>query len=367
MSDKQATVGLKLLLGLFVYLSTTLVVLTALGFWWASVQFSAPGTLTETKLITIERGLGLNKIARRLETEGAINSAHIFIFGTRILGAQSDLKAGEYELKPGMSPRDIMAQLRDGKTVVRRVTIREGLTSFEIVRLLGTVEGLSGEISAIPPEGSLLPNTYDYQLKEDREQILNRLQREMSLLLVDLCHVQVDEFSSFSDLSQMECSILPDPSMPSVDKKRSLKTVNDVLTLASIVEKETGVNEERRRVAGVFINRLKKGIPLQTDPTVIYALTKGQHKNDGKGPLGRRLLKKDLDIDSPYNTYKNAGLPPGPIANPGSASIEAVLNPETHDYIYFVADGTGGHVFAKTLSEHNANVARWRKIRRQNK
>ena len=129
------------------------------------------------------------------------------------------------------------------------------------------------------------------------------------------------------------------------------------------VEKETGVPEERERVAGVFINRLKKGIPLQTDPTVIYAITKGKHKDDGKGPLGRRLLKKDLEIDSAYNTYKNAGLTPGPIANPGYASIKATLNPEKHDYIFFVADGTGGHAFAKTLAEHNRNVAQWRKVR----
>ena len=146
-----------------------------------------------------------------------------------------------------------------------------------------------------------------------------------------------------------------------------LKTVHDVLTLASIVEKETAVPDERQKVAGVFINRLKRGIPLQTDPTVIYAITKGEHKNDGKGPLGRRLLRKDLEYDSPYNTYKYPGLPPGPIANPGKASIEAVLNPEKHDFIYFVADGTGGHVFAKTLKEHNNNVAKWRKIRRAQK
>ncbi|MCB1721533.1 MAG: endolytic transglycosylase MltG [Alphaproteobacteria bacterium] len=353
MSDKHAKAGLKLLLGLFVYAATTSVVLAALGFWWASAQFTAPGTLTETKLITIERGSGLNKIASQLESEGAIQSPYIFIFGTRILGAQADLKAGEYELTPAMSPHDIMTQLRDGKTVARRFTIREGLTSYEIVQLLGTVEGLSGEIDTIPPEGALLPNTYDYQLNEERQAVIKRLEDLMHFSVVELCRINETVSLAFRDLLDQPCVAPP------------LKTVRDVLTLASIVEKETGVNEERRRVAGVFINRLKKGIPLQTDPTVIYALTKGQHKNDGKGPLGRRLLKKDLQIDSPYNTYKYAGLPPSPIANPGKASIEAVLNPEEHDYIYFVADGTGGHVFAKTLKEHNANVARWRKIRRQ--
>jgi len=134
--------------------------------------------------------------------------------------------------------------------------------------------------------------------------------------------------------------------------------------LASIVEKETGMADERERVAGVFINRLRKGMPLQTDPTVIYAITMGKMKDDGKGPLGRRLLRKDLEFKSPYNTYKNAGLPPGPIANPGYAALKATLNPEEHDYIFFVADGTGGHAFAKDLAGHNRNVAKWRQIRR---
>jgi UPF0755 protein len=145
-----------------------------------------------------------------------------------------------------------------------------------------------------------------------------------------------------------------------------LKSLEEVMTLASIVEKETGVAEERKRVAGVFLNRLRRGIPLQTDPTVIYAITLGKHQNEGQGPLGRRLLAKDLEFDSPYNTYKYPGLPPGPIANPGKASIEAVLHPEAHEFIYFVADGSGGHIFARTLEEHNKNVAEWRKIRREN-
>ena len=144
-----------------------------------------------------------------------------------------------------------------------------------------------------------------------------------------------------------------------------IKTKEEAIILASIIEKETGVGAERKKVAGVFINRLRKNMMLQTDPTVIYALTKGKIQEEGKGPLGRRLLRKDLKVNSPYNTYKNTGLPPGPIANPGRAAIEAALNPETHDYIFFVADGTGGHAFGKNLKEHNANVAKWRKIRSQ--
>ncbi|MEZ5814645.1 MAG: endolytic transglycosylase MltG [Alphaproteobacteria bacterium] len=359
MSDRQARTGLKFVLGFFVYGFTTLVVLLAAGFWWAAGEFTAEGPLQDTTLVTIERGSGLRGIASTLKTEGAIENPAIFIFGTRALGAQSGLKAGEYELQPGMSARDIMAVLRDGKTVARRFTIREGLTSFEIVRLLQSVEGVSGEIDDIPAEGSLLPNTYDYQLNEAREQIVKRLDRAMLNTITGACLKILDlaEETRVKDVMDEDCAPAPKP----------LQTIRDVLTLASIVEKETAVAHERQRVAGVFLNRLKRGIPLQTDPTVIYAVTKGQHKSDGKGPLGRRLLKKDLEIDSPYNTYKYPGLPPGPIANPGQDSIEAVLNPEEHDYIYFVADGSGGHAFARTLSEHNANVAKWRKIRRQQK
>ena len=356
MSDKQAKTGLKFVLGFFVYSSTLLVVLVACVFWWAANQFQAPGPLTETKLIVVERGSGLNGIANTLVAENAIESPYIFIAGTRILGAQGALKAGEYELLPGMSAKNIMMMLREGKTVARRFTIREGLTSYEIVRHLKTVENLSGEVKKIPVEGTLLPNTYDYQLNEDRGEILKRLEQEMEKVLLPACLILLEreEGAMLEDFLDDECQSAPEP----------LKTLRDVLTLASIVEKETAVAEERERVAGVFINRLRKGMALQTDPTVIYAITKGKHKNDGKGPLGRRLLKKDLEIDNPYNTYKYPGLPPGPIANPGKASIEAVLNPEEHDYIFFVADGTGGHAFAKTLKEHNANVAKWRKIRR---
>jgi len=357
MSDRQAKAGLKLVLGLFVYGFTTLVVLCAVSFWWAASEFKAPGPLTKTKLISIERGSGLNAIAHKLEREGVVKNAYIFIFGTRILGVQGALKAGEYELQPGVSARSIMVMLRDHKTFIRRFTIREGLTSYEIVRHLKTLKDLSGDVLTIPVEGVLLPNTYDFQLNEDRSTILKRLEREMEKVVLPACSILLEQEAGLTlkDMLDMKCTTAPAP----------LKTVHDVLTLASIVEKETAVAQERKRVAGVFLNRLRKGMALQTDPTVIYAITKGKHKNDGKGPLGRRLLKKDLQIDSPYNTYKYPGLPPGPIANPGKASIEAILSPEAHDYIYFVADGSGGHAFGKTLKEHNANVAKWRKIRRQ--
>ena len=164
---------------------------------------------------------------------------------------------------------------------------------------------------------------------------------------------------------QADLNAVLDSAWASRQANLPLKSRQEALTLASIIEKETGVKGERRRVAGVFINRLRIGMALQTDPTVIYAITKGKHQNNGRGPLGRRLLRKDLKIDSPYNTYRYPGLPPGPIANAGKAAIEAALNPEDHDYLYFVADGTGGHVFSKTLAEHNANAAKWRIIRKQ--
>lgn len=355
-APKKKRTGGQIVLGLIVYSSTLAVILAALVFWWGATQFTKPSDVSEPTLFVVERGQGANQIAGILYREGLIEDPFIFMIGTTIMGQHTFLKAGEYEIQPHMSAKDIMWMMAEGKTVGRRVTIREGLTSFEVVRLLNETENMSGEITDIPAEGSLLPNTYDYQLNEDRNKVLNRMKGGMLKVLGEKCRIPVGiNPGGFDGIEKLPCGNDP------------LKTIGDVLTLASIVEKETGVAEERRTVAGVFLNRLNKGIALQTDPTVIYAITKGKHKNDGKGPLGRRLLSKDLEIDSPYNTYKNAGLPPGPIANPGQASIEAVLNPEQHDYIYFVADGTGGHVFSKTLSEHNANVAKWRKIRRAQK
>ena len=231
-----------------------------------------------------------------------------------------------------------MTKIHDGDVVERRFTIPEGLTSFEIDTIISKIKDIEKTRTDIPAEGALLPGTYNYKLTETNADVLTRMELAMT--------------QTIDELWETRAGNLP------------FKTKQEALTLASIVEKETGVAEERKRVAGVFINRLRQNIALQTDPTVIYALTKGQPKNEGKGPLGRRLLSKDLEIDSPYNTYKYPGLPPGPIANPGRASIEAVLQPEEHNFIYFVADGSGGHIFAATLDEHNKNVAEWRKIRK---
>ncbi len=330
---------MRFLLGSFVFLLTLSIVLAAAGFWWASSEFHKPGPLAETTLFEVEKGSGLSDIAFDLKDAGVINHKYVFMFGTRIMGAQSELKAGEYELPPAISAYDIMDKIRKGDVIDRKVTVREGLTSYEVVEILKTVKELEGDVATVPEEGTLLPQTYDYRLHETRQEIVDRMKADMTKTIDEL--------------------------WPGRDADLPFTTPQEALTLASIVEKETGVPEERKKVAGVFINRLRKGIALQTDPTVIYGITMGKHKNDGLGPLGRRLLTKDLETDTPYNTYTRPGLPPGPIANPGRAAIEAVLHPETHDYIYFVADGSGGHAFAATLEEHNANVAKWQKIRRE--
>lgn len=329
--------ALKWVLGFAVYSSTLLVVCFALAFWWGTEQFGKPGPLREPRLFVVERGTGVREISQNLHAQGVTDNPHIFAFGTMVLGAHDKLKAGEYEIKPQMSPRQIMNLLESGKTFARRFTVPEGRTSFEAVEIISKAADLTGEVSSIPPEGSLLPDTYDYRRGESREEVIARMRQAM--------------MKTLDSLWLGRASDLP------------FSTREEALILASIIEKETGKAEERRAIAGVFINRLRLGIPLQSDPTVIYAITKGRPENAGQGPLGRRLLSKDLEIDSPYNTYKNPGLPPGPIANPGKASIEAALNPETHDFIYFVADGTGGHIFARTLAEHNRNVAQWRKAR----
>lgn len=325
-------------LGGLVFTATLCVVLSAIAFWWAAWQFQSPGPLNETKLVEIPTGSGLRSIAGKLAKEGAIENEFIFLFGTTVLGAQKDLKAGEYEIQPMASASDIMKMVRDGRIYGRRITIPEGLTSYEITNLVNKLE-LEGNVANEPPEGTLLPETYDYRLKENKQDIITRMQEGMTKAIDEL--------------------------WPNRAQNLPLTTKEEAVTLASIVEKETGVPSERKRVAGVFINRLRKNIALQTDPTVIYAITKGKHKNEGTGPLGRRLLKKDLEFDSPYNTYLHPGLPPGPIANPGRASLEAVLHPEEHNFIYFVADGTGGHIFSETHSEHQKNVSEWRIIRRE--
>jgi UPF0755 protein len=251
----------------------------------------------------------------------------------RLLGSAHDLKAGEFAFPAAVSMRGALEILDRGETVARWLTVAEGLTSSEVVALVAAAEGLSGEPGPVPLEGSLLPETYHYSRDDDRAALIGRMQSDMQAVLAEL--------------------------WPKRAEGLPIKTPEEAVILASIVEKETGVAEERPLVASVFVNRLKRGMRLQSDPTVVYGITLG------KAPLGRQLIFRDLDTPTPYNTYTNGGLPPGPIANPGRAALEAVLNPAETRYLYFVADGTGGHAFAKTLQEHNNNVAKWRKIQRQ--
>ncbi len=255
----------------------------------------------------------------------------MFRLGARIQKVDSSLRAGEYAFPAAISAGDVVAMLSAGKTVVRRVTVPEGLTSAEVLALVAETPGLTGEVGTPPAEGTLLPETYHFSFGDTRADLIARMREAMTAELDTLWAAR-------------------DAGLP-------LETPEEAVVLASIVEKETAVAAERRRVAAVFVNRLRKGMLLQSDPTTIYAVT------GGAGPLDRPLTRKDLAIDSPYNTYVSPGLPPGPIANPGRASLAAALNPVDSNEYYFVADGTGGHAFARTLEEHERNVARWRKIR----
>lgn len=332
---------MKIFLGLSVFIFTLLTVLVAGGFFYGYSAWSGPGPLAEGKTIVIARGAGVNHIAATLDREGVIKSGLVFKIAARVTGEQAWFKAGEYEFPARIAMRDAMAKIVSGDVVLRKITIPEGWTSWQIVQHINAAPHLTGaEITIIPPEGSLLPDTYLHNSETDRARLVGEMADAMTSTVQNL--------------------------WPHREDGLPFSTIEEAIVLASIVEKETGVAAERARIAGVFVNRLRAGMPLQTDPTVIYALTKGEIKEDGMGPLGRRLLKKDLlETDSPYNTYKYPGLPPGPIANPGRAAIEAVLHPEHHPYFYFVADGTGGHIFAATLAEHNANAAKWRRIRKE--
>lgn len=323
---------MRLLSGLFSLLVIGGIGAVGVGIYGKS-QFEAPGPSSEDTVVVLKRGSGLNAIAGTLEREGVIGNATIFRLGAKFKGVDRALKAGEFAIPAGASMQAVLDQLREGETVQRKVTAVEGQTSFAIVARLNAAEKLTGEITEIPPEGSLAPETYFYEREEPRAAVLERMQAAQVKILDELWANRA-------------------PNLP-------LKTKEEALILASIVEKETGVSSERARVAAVFINRLNRGMRLQTDPTVIYGITLG------KSVLGRGLKRSELKAATPYNTYVIKGLPPTPIANPGRAAIEATLNPITSKELFFVADGTGGHAFAKTLKQHNRNVKEWRKIEKQ--
>lgn len=327
---------MRVLLGFFSFIFLIFVGI-AVGITALAAFYKSAGPLQEDKIIQVQRGQGVRQIATMLETDEIIHNKYPFLIGAKIKNGGKPLQAGEYNIPAQASMEDILDMMQNGQVFHRFVTIPEGRTSWEIVQILNNAEGLEGEIESTPPEGSLLPETYAYAKGDSRHEKIARMQEALNTVLKQAWEGRAEN--------------LP------------FSSPEEALILASIVEKETGVASEYKKVAGVFINRLKIGMPLQSDPTVIYGITNGQHKSEGRGPIGRRLLTKDLQKDTPYNTYMNNGLPPTPICNSGKAAIEAVMNPENHDYLYFVADGTGGHAFAKTLAEHNANVAKWRKIR----
>ena len=308
----------------------------AVGTWqWLKTYYQAIGPLAVPATVIIHKGARTIEIALRLKQAGVISNPKLFLWGIRLHAGPKPLRAGEYIFKPRMSLAQVISHLQMGKTVVRKVTIAEGLSNLEVAKLLANTPGLSGLLGPLPTEGQLLPETYHFSYGHSRRGLVKRMRQAMTHLL--------------SEAWPHRASGLP------------LKTPAEALILASIVEKETGVVSERRRVASVFINRLRIGMRLQSDPTVIYGIT------EGRKPFDRSITKSDLRLKTAYNTYVIKGLPPAPITNPGRAAILAVLNPANTEDLYFVADGSGGHAFARTLSEHNRNVAKWRKIERVRK
>lgn len=287
------------------------------------------GPLGRSTSVEVPEGASLGTAAERLERAGAIRSAARFRLYARLFGGPAPIKAGEYRLPAHVSAADALKLLQGGRTLQRFVTVPEGLPSVYVRERLVAAAELTGTVAA-PPEGSVLPDSYSFQRGDRRQAVLERMQRAMTLYLADAWARR----------------------KPNI----AVKTPREALILASIVEKETGKPSERRMVAAVYSNRLKQGMMLQADPTIIYPITRGR-------PLGRRILLSEVRAVNAYNTYAMTGLPAGPICNPGRASIDAVLDPAPSSALYFVADGSGGHVFANTLAEHNLNVARWRAFR----
>ncbi len=313
-------------------------VLAAAGFAFLVWRtFTAPGPAAvegaEATIVVIDRGMGVSAIGRRLSEAGVITNVAVFRAGVMVLGRGSELQAGEFSIPSGASMEEIVTLLADGQPVSFLVTIPEGKTSRMAVAILNEDTILSGEIAEVPAEGTLLPETYHFQRGTTRAEMIARMTADRDALLAELWANRA-------------------PDLP-------FDTVEEAVILASIVEKETGLASERPRIAGLFVNRMRIGMRLQSDPTIIYGLTGGE-------PLGRGIRRSELDRETPYNTYLIDGLPPTPICNPGRDSLAAVLNPMQTDELYFVADGTGGHAFARTLEEHNRNVAHWREIERRN-
>lgn len=293
--------------------------------------WNASGPLENERQIIIKSGSSLGMAARALEEEGAIKSADAFLNRAKVFGGSEPIKAGEFIIPAGASNSTILNILQGGKTVQRLITIPEGTPSIIVHEKLMAEKLLTGEVP-VPTEGSILPDSYSFERGEPRAAVVARMQKAMTDTIAEL--------------------------WPKKTAASVVKTPEEAIILAAIVEKETALASERRTVAAVYSNRVTRNMMLQADPTIIYPITKGK-------PLGRRIRQSEIAAVNDYNTYSMVGLPKGPIANPGRASIEAVLNPAKSDFLFFVADGKGGHVFAKTLAEHNANVEKWFAIRRE--
>jgi UPF0755 protein len=307
-----------------------LAIVVGIALFLGKQRFEEPGPLPQDRVVNIPHGSGMRDIADVLSREGVIDQPWVFMGGVLVLKAREGLKAGEYQFKAHSSLSDVVATIVEGKVVTHQVSIPEGLTSEQMVSRLLSDTVLTGNIKEIPREGSLLPDTYNFTRGITREQMIERMQQSQQRVLREVW----DHRS---------------PDLP-------LRTPDQLVILASLVEKETGKPDERTRVAAVFVNRLKQRMKLQSDPTIIYGLV------GGKGTLGRPIMKSEIDQPTPYNTYLIDGLPPGPISNPGRASLEAAANPARTRELYFVADGTGGHAFAETYEQQQKNVARLRSI-----
>lgn len=309
------------------YLFFLAIILFATLIWIVQDAFLSPNNLDESTSFVIARGIGSRQVANDLQQAGIIQSPLLFRLYARVYKLDKHLKAGEYLFTPHLSMKEVLEIIAKGEVYYRKITLPEGLTTQQIFAIINAEENLSGKISLTINEGEILPETYNFSKGDSRDSILLQAKKAMEKVLDDAWMM---------------------------NQEQTIKNKKELLILASIIEKETGVASERNDIAAVFINRLKKGMKLQTDPTVIYAITLG------KIELDRQLYKKDLEIDSPYNTYRYYGLPPEPICNPGKEAIFASVNPSNVDYIFFVATGNGGHNFAKNLNEHNNNVSIYR-------
>lgn len=316
--------------GVFTFL---VLVLAGLGaaLYFGMIAFTERGPLAEEKMVFISKDSKLDQIGQQLQREGVISNGWLFAFGTQIYQADGKLKWGEYAFKPGVTMAQVLNQLTQGRVVQHAVTVPEGWTSEQIVQKLNEQPLLAGRIASVPDEGSLYPDTYNFTRGTTREDLLQRMRRTQDRIVKEVWAKRRED-------------------VPVANPR-------ELVVLASIVEKETGRPEERDRVAAVFINRLRKGMRLESDPTILYGLHGGKAWTQA-----RTILKSELQAVNPYNTYKITGLPPGPIANPGRAALEAVVNPARTTDLFFVADGTGGHAFSETLDDHNRNVAKWRQV-----